>query len=138
MQRTLVHDAFLGMDEGEDLKQQRLRCLEQNCSFRRALTVCEKFACGSGFLILSRSGADDPREQAGEMALIAKAQIGGDLRDRLTGRQLGFGGLDAQLQLIAMGWQTDLGPKTPIQMAGADANPGAELLQCQRLAQIRP
>ena len=92
----------------------------------------------SGFLILSRGRTDDPGEQAGEMALIAKAQIGGDLRDRLTGRQLGLGGIDTQLQLITMGRQTDFGPETPAQMAGADADAGAELLQCQRLAQIRP
>ena len=92
----------------------------------------------SRFLILSRGRTDDPGEQAGEMALIAKAQIGGDLRDRLTGRQLGLGGIDTQLQLITMGRQTDFGPETPIQMAGADANTGAELLQRQRLSQIGP
>lgn len=97
MKRTLAHDAFLGMDEVEDPKRQSLHCLEQNCSFRSALLTPKVSVHDSGFLVLGRRSPDDPGEQASEMALVAKAQIGGNLHDRLTGRQPGFGRIDAQL-----------------------------------------
>ena len=106
------------MDEAEDPKRRRLCCLEQNCSFRFVWLMQKESVRDSRFLILSRGRTDDPGEQAGEMALIAKAQIGGDLRDRLTGRQLGLGGIDTQLQLITMGRQTDFGPKRRFRWLG--------------------